>query len=349
MRHEKKRYLMPMQLWFVIIVFLLLIFTAVAVGIIFLIMVAVGIVYDNDLISLLFYLLCASVIIGTLTASIFGMLVLRPYRKLNDATQEIASGNFDVRIELKGPKEVAQLAENFNIMAKELGSIETLRDDFISNVSHEFKTPVASIKGFAKLLKKDTISKENREEYLDVIIKESDRLAKLTGNVLLLAKLERQEITPAKNEYLLDEQLRQAILILEPEWKRKSIVISTNLENALFYGNEEMLIQVWINLIGNAIKFTPENGTITVSILKDSIGYSIEISDSGIGMNEDTINRMFDKFYQGDKSRSSEGNGLGLALVDRIVKMHEGKLTVTSSLGQGTTVHIVLPVSLNAL
>ncbi len=345
MKKEKKRRSISLQLWFVVIVFLLLIFTAIIVGVLFWLMVTVGLAYDNDLISLLIYLLSASVIIGTLTAFIFGMFVLRPYRKLNDATQEIASGNFKVRIELKGPKEVVQLAENFNTMARELGSIETLRDDFVNNVSHEFKTPVASIKGFAKLLKKDTITKENRDEYLDVIIKESDRLTRLAGNVLLLARLDKQEIDPVKNKYLLDEQLRQAILMLEPEWSRKDIIISTNLVSASYIGNEELLMQVWINLIGNAVKFTAEGGNIEISISKNEDEYLAEISDSGIGMSEETISHIFDKFYQGDKSRSSDGNGLGLALVDRIVKMSNGRLSVTSTLGKGTTVRIVLPVS----
>lgn len=329
-------------LYLVGFVFLLLLATALIVGALFWVLQAIGIDTETGFFGFV-YLLIFSVIIGTLLAAVFGSLITKPFRLLCKATEKIASGDFAVRLDLQGPNEVKQLADSFNKMAIELGSVEVLRSDFVNNVSHEFRTPVASIKGFAKLLKKDTISKENRDEYLDIIIKESDRLAKLSGNILLMSKVEKQEILSEKSSYLLDEQLRQATLMLEPDWSRKEIDIITELPTITYIGNEALLMQVWINLIGNAIKFTECGGTVSISLVQAIDATIVKIVDTGIGMSDETLKHIFDKFYQGDESHSHEGNGLGLALVNRIVEMSNGNLTVESELGKGTTVSVSLP------
>ncbi|MDR1569979.1 MAG: HAMP domain-containing histidine kinase [Oscillospiraceae bacterium] len=304
-----------------------------------------------------------SLCVGMALSYIMMKRVTKPYQKLVEATNEIAAGHFDTRLEITGMGEAERVAESFNKMAKELGGIETLRSDFIQNVAHEFKTPIASITGFAKLLRKDNISPENRAEYIDIIIRESERLAQLSSNVLMFSKLENQGIPAERRSFLLDEQLRRAILMLEPEWKRKHIDIAADFSECVCFGSEELLMQVWINLIGNAVKFTPAGGRIALSIRR---GYAapphpfrggvdfgsaptedeicVRISDNGVGMSEETMRHIFEKFYQGDKSHSTKGNGLGLPLVKRILEIVGGSLTIESEEGRGTQAI----VSLNA-
>lgn len=326
----------------VVYVFFLLLGTSALLTILLFLLQAFGLTISDNMYMLLFFL-GLSVIIGTILASFFSRFIVRPYKRLNEATREIAAGNFDVRIEPKGPNEVVELAENFNTMAKELSSIQTMRSDFVNDVSHEFKTPVASIKGFAKLLKKDTLSVESRHEYLDIIIKEADRLSLLAENTLLLSRLEKQEIITGQTTFSLDEQLRRAILMLEGSFHQKELILHTNLCNAMYTGNEEMLIQVWINLIGNAVKFTEPNGTISISLYPEDNRYVVEIADTGIGMSEEIIKHSFEKFYQGDASHSISGNGLGLSLVKKIVEISDGQIRIASTEQKGTTVFVRLP------
>ncbi len=297
--------------------------------------------------------LVLSVILGTVISALAMRRAMRPVRVLINATEQIAAGNFGVRISLFGPEELQQLGASFNSMAKELGSIETLRSDFVSNVSHEFKTPVASIMGFARLLKRDAqgagdtpavLTAEERKEYLDIIIRESERLRQLSGNVLLLSKLETQEPPGEKIEYDLDEQIRRAILLLEREWSRKNLTVVAEIEPVKYTGNEELLMQVWTNLLGNAVKFTPPGGEIRVSVRQEDSWVAAEFSDTGIGMDEAVMARIFDKFYQGDESHGTEGNGLGLSLVKRIVELGGGSVSVTSVERAGTTFIVKLPI-----
>lgn len=302
-----------------------------------------GVEISDSLFVLLFFT-ASSILIGTALTAGFSSLVINPYKKLSQATNEIAAGNFDVRVDVKGAEEVVLLGESFNRMAKELGSIETMRSDFISNVSHEFKTPVASIKGFARLLKKDTLSQESRDEYLDIIIRESERLTQLSGNVLLLSKLEQQEIVTDNAVFLLDEQLRRAALLFEPEWSQKDIELYTELlDRCAYYGNEELWMQVWLNLIGNAVKFTEAGGRIDIALARRQAAIEVSIRDTGIGMDDEVLAHMFDKFYQGDTSHSTKGNGLGLSLVRRIVAMCGGAIEIESAPDEGTAVRVLLP------
>lgn len=294
-----------------------------------------------------FFLTITSLIISTLIATIISGIaskrILRPIRTLSKATEEVAKGNFSVKIGIPKDYEFALLAKNFNKMVHELSSIETLRNDFVSNVSHEIKTPIASIQGFAKLIQDKNLNDDERSEFTDIIISESSRLSKLTSNILKLSKLENQEVITGKAEFALDEQIRCAILIMEPEWSEKGIDLDIDLDKVSIIGNEDLLQQVWLNIIGNAIKFTEKGGTIGIKLmdLKDKI--VIKVSDNGVGMNEETQRHIFDKFYQGDKSHLSKGNGLGLSLVKRIIELCDGEIKVRSKLYYGTTFTIGLP------
>lgn len=288
-----------------------------------------------------FFLAIVALIISTIIAAIMSGLaskrILEPIRALNKATEEVAKGDFDVQLEIPKEYEFAILTKKFNKMVHELSGIETLRSDFVSNVSHEIKTPLASIQGFAKLVQDKNFNEEERSEFAEIIINESQRLSKLTSNVLKLSKLENQEIITEKTKFSLDEQIRCAILILEPEWSSKNIDLDIELEAVNIIENEDLLQQVWLNLIGNAIKFTNDCGSIGVNLASIENNIIVKISDNGLGMDKETQGHIFEKFYQGDKSHLSNGNGLGLALVKRIIELCNGEIEVKSKVGEGST------------
>lgn len=284
------------------------------------------------------------VFILTLAAGM-GRSKLRPMNDLVHAMQAVSQGDFSVRVDAENvPGDMGELASSFNDMATELGSLELFRKDFINNFSHEFKTPIVSIRGFAKQLERDDLTDEQRREYLDIIVSESDRLANMASNVLLLSKLENQTIVTDKASYPLDEQLRKAILLLEKQWTEKSIEPDVELEEVTFFGNEEMMNHVWVNLLGNAIKFSPEGAPIVVRLRREGSEAVCAIRDAGPGMDDATRQRVFEKFYQGDTAHATEGNGLGLSLVKRIVDLCEGSVTVDSVPGQGATFTVRLPL-----
>jgi signal transduction histidine kinase len=248
-------------------------------------------------------------------------------------------------VEADGTREISRLAVSFNEMTKELASIETLRNDFISNISHEFKTPIVSIRGFAKRLKKDTLTQQQREEYLDIIISETERLTRLSSNVLLLSKLESTDKVLEKTIYSLDEQIRRSILILKPQLEKKNLELEVELQPTQITANEEMLSHVWLNLLENAIKFSHEAGTIKAALQSNGKVAVVSICDTGIGMDTTVKRHVFDKFYQGEQSRSIDGNGLGLSLVKRILELSNGHATIDSTFGEGTCITIWLPIN----
>lgn len=267
--------------------------------------------------------------------------MLRPISLLTEATRKVAAGDFSVRIPTKRRDELGQLTEHFNHMAKELQSIEYLQKDFISNVSHEFKTPIASIQGFATLLKSPETTEEERQEYTGIILKESQRLSRLSQNLLRLSKLEYQQRLSIREPFSLDEQLRQTVLLMEPEWAPRGIRWDLNLENTTADGDAELMQQVWINLLGNAVKFSPEGGEISVSLYVSDV-IKVRIRDHGIGMDAETQKHIFERFYQGDPSRAQEGSGLGLPLAKRIIDLHGGTIRVKSAPGEGSTFTVEL-------
>lgn len=280
-----------------------------------------------------------------LLTTAFGNRGIRPIHKLNDAMKKVSDGDFSIRLnENESVGEFRELIRSYNHMAEELSGIELFRTDFINNFSHEFKTPIISIRGFAKQLEREDLTDEQRREYTRIIVSESERLANMSANVLLLSKLENQQIITDKAEYSLDEQLRNCILLLEKQWTDKEIELDLQLDPLNYNGNEEMMSHVWLNLIGNAIKFSPQGGLLEIGCMRVQNYLHVSIRDHGEGMDVDTQARLFEKFYQGDSAHATEGNGLGLPLAKRIVDLCGGKITVNSAPGNGSIFSVYLPV-----
>lgn len=331
-----------MALRFALVVFVIMTLTmSVNFGGIFMLR-RFGIVSIHPTKTALYSFSLVSIIIGTVISVVFSRFPLAPLREIIAATDKLAEGDFNARINLKGADELQNLNTSFNHMAEELGSLEMLRVDFVNNFSHEFKTPIVSIRGFAKILKYDNLSKEERNEYLDIIISESERLAELSANILNLSKIENQTILTDKALYNGSEQIRRIIALLQNRWLEKNIEINFDCEEIQFYGNVELLNQVWTNLIDNAIKFSLDNSAIDINIIKKSNSVAITVINQGIKMSAETIARIFDKFYQGDTSHSSKGNGIGLTLVKKIVELHEGYINIVSN-GTETIFEVILP------
>ena len=292
-----------------------------------------------------FLCLIVSSFVGTVISSVVSYHLLGPLRELIAATKTVAKGDFSVRLSAENQiGEMAELIESFNVMTEDLSGIEMFRSDFINTFSHEFKTPIVSIRGFAKQLQNENLTEEERREYTDIIISESERLTKLSANILLLSKLEHQSILSDLTTFSLDEQLRSDILLLEKQWTKKDLEIEPELDAVAYCGNAEVLSQLWVNLLSNAIKFTPEGGKIVIRLTKDSECVKVMVRDNGIGMSHETLQHVFEKFYQGDRSHSVDGNGLGLSLVKRIVELCGGTISIESEEGNGTTVYVSLPI-----
>jgi signal transduction histidine kinase len=294
----------------------------------------------------LFGVLFANFLLATALTAIFSKTALKRLREFIDATRQVARGNFNIKVdEGRGVTELTELAHSINKMAQELASIETLRSDFINNFSHEFKTPIVSIRGFAKLLKEGSATEEEKQEYIDIILTESKRLATLSSNVLNLSKYESLEIVPERVPFRVDEQIRRAVAQTSPKWSAKAIEADVAMEELTYNGNADLTQQIWLNLIDNAIKFTGQGGNIAIRLARWNNGLRFAIKDDGIGMDEQTAAHVFDKFYQGDKSRTQAGNGLGLAIAKRIVELCGGRIDVGSELGKGSEFVVWLPNS----
>lgn len=285
-----------------------------------------------------------SILLGTVTALFVGKLIIKPMQNIGSAFSELSKGNFDVKIsENERIIEIRQIAESFNAMTYDLSHIETLRNDFVANVSHEFKTPIAAIEGYATLLQSKNLPPEKHDRYVEKILENSRRLSNLSGNILALSKLENRETMPDIKEFRLDEQIRKCILMLENEWSQKQIEFDLTLARTDFTGSQSLLEQVWLNILDNAIKHSPEKEKISVKIDETDERVSVCVSDFGEGMTPDVQKHIFEKFFQGDTSRQSEGNGLGLALVKRIVELSKGSVEVESSPGNGAEFTVILP------
>ena len=285
-----------------------------------------------------------SAIIGAGLTLLLSRIPMRPIRDLIMAINQLAEGNFKVRVHLDLTQEFVRLSESFNRMAQELENTEVLRSDFINNFSHEFKTPIVSLRGFAKILKNDDLTPEERGEYLDIIINESNRLAQLSTNVLNLSKIEKLSILSGMEVFDLSEEIRQCILLLESKWQKKDLELLIELEELTYKGNKALLNQAWINLIDNAVKFSPEKGKVKVKLNRTDSHVVFRIMDNGCGMDEETKSHIFDRFYQGDSSHTTEGNGIGLTVVEKIVHLHKGEIRADSEVGIGTTFTVTLPV-----
>lgn len=271
-------------------------------------------------------------------------IFVSPMMKLGDAMRKVAGGDFSVRLDCTSRiHDVREVYDSFNTMVKELGNTETLQTDFVSNVSHEFKTPINAIEGYASLLQDTQLTDEQKNAYIDKIIFNTRRLSDLVGNILLLSKVNNQTISPKTSTFRLDEQVRQSILALESKWENKEIEFDIDLDEIEYTGFENLLSHVWLNLIDNAVKFSPQNGQIRIRLKQLDGSVTFSIWDNGLPIPEADIDRIFNKFYQGDNSHASEGNGLGLALVRKIVAAEQGTINVSSSEDAGTEFVVALP------
>ncbi len=334
-----KKYLTIVIFTMITISFLLAIFLSMALAF-FRLLPKVG----ANPIGFVLIILGISIAVSSYIAYYINNRILRPIRTLSDASKTVATGNFEVRIDIRTDiEELNSTFDNFNNMVSELKSIETLRNDFIANVSHEFKTPLAAIEGYAMLLQDENLTKEEKEDYIKKINDNTRRLSSLTGNILLISKLDNQTFFSEKRDFRLDEQIREAILTHEMSWTQKNIELDIDLDDIIFHGEENLLLQVWLNLIGNAVKFTPDKGCISVKLTEDDDSITVKISDNGIGMDQTTVKHIFEKFYQGDTSHKSDGNGLGLALCKKIVTRCDGTIRAESTLGEGSEFIIKLP------
>lgn len=273
----------------------------------------------------------ASVLIGTAVAAIVSRIPLRPVHQLIAGMNRLAAGNFDTEIHLGKSPTSKDLSDSFNLLASELKNTEMLRSDFINNFSHEFKTPIVSIRGFAKLLQKGNLPESKQKEYLSIIVDESSRLTDLATNILNLTKVENQKILTDVTRFNLSEQIRDCILLLEKKWTRKALTIVADFDEHMVLANEELLMQVWINLIDNAVKFSNEGGEMGVSLSEQEACILVQIKNNGPQISSEDQNRIFHKFWQGDTSHTSEGTGIGLSIAYQIVQLHKGTISVHSN------------------
>ena len=289
-------------------------------------------------------LICSCLLIGLLVTSQLSRYFFDPVKKLRGAMDKVAEGDYSVRLEEKSSsKEIMEIYTGFNLMAHELSATEILQTDFVSNVSHEFKTPINAIEGYSTLLQGSENLDENQKEYVDKILLNTQRLSTLVGSILLLSKLENQQIPTNQRLYSLDEQIRQSIVALETAWTKKDIELDVELNRISYLGNEAMMRHVWDNLISNAVKFSPQGGTVTLRLTKKPRKLIFTIEDQGPGLSDEAKKHIFDKFYQGDSSHKEEGNGLGLTLVKRILAIEKGQITAENIPEGGCRFTVTLP------
>lgn len=328
-------------------VFIILMISGVATSLMYMLLFHTGVIPTRFYAHLVMMLMSIAfaVLIGTLTASWLGKYFLRPITQLRDASERVAQGYFSVRVPEDAHYPVNPVICSFNRMTRELGSMQIFRDDFIQSFSHEFKTPIVSIQGFAKQLLREDLSDDERREYATIIVEESRRLSHLSANVLRLSRLDSEETITEHSPFRLDEQLRSCILLLERQWTEKQLNLDIDLESVTVDGNFDLLSEVWLNLLTNAIKFTGNGGDIAVRLIRQEPWAVVSIRDTGIGMNQQTLDHVFEKYFRGDTLQHFDGNGLGLALAYRIIKLSGGSISAVSQENTGTTFTIKLQIS----
>ena len=296
-------------------------------------------------IPLLIQLNLFSLVIALIATRFMSKMFFNLIKELRRGMEKIADGKFDTRIETSSSsKELQELFAGFNLMANELEATEILQTDFVSNVSHEFKTPINAIEGYTMLLQSTENIDETENEYIEKILFNTRRLSSLVSNILLLSKLENQSIQTHREKYALDEQIREDILALESLWEPKDIEFDVDLDAVRYYGNKNVLHHVWSNLLSNAIKFSPNGGTIKMRLFKENKKIVFLIEDNGPGLSEEAKKHLFDKFYQADTSHKEEGNGLGLALVKKILFLCDGEISAENMKDGGCRFTVTLPI-----
>lgn len=351
---QRKKTFLPLIFVVTIIAFFVLVVTMLFVVSVTWMLMRTGLLHfsHSERFGFIFILLefaLASIFVGTLVSFVVGRISLRPLGRLINGMNRLAGGDYSVRLYFGERKIGKMLADSFNKMAEELDNTELLRSDFINNFSHEFKTPIVSIYGFAKLLRRGHLEEEQSREYLAIIEQESGRLAIMATNVLNMTKVENQNILTDVSEYNLSEQIRRSVLLLEKKWSKKELEISCDFNEHMIYANEEMMKQVWVNLLDNAIKFAPVKGKIIILIRKyqweddpTQSCVAVAIKNNGPAIKEEDRERIFNKFYQADTSHASAGTGIGLAVVKKIVELHEGKVQVESD-DRETAFWVIIP------
>ena len=294
-------------------------------------------------IPLLLTLMGISVLIGIFVTAFLSRLFFDPIKKLQQAMGKVAQGDFTVNLDNKSASpEIRDIYSGFNLMTQELRATEILQSDFVSNVSHEFKTPINAIEGYATLLQGCEGLTPDQQVYVDKIIGNTQRLSILTGSILLLSKLENQQILTNQTRFSLDEQIRQAIVALEPAWEQRQIQFDVEMDAVSYYGSEHLMHHVWSNLLSNAIKFSPQGGTVRIRLRKQGDGLQVRIEDEGPGIPQEALAHIFHKFYQVDSSHKQEGNGLGLALVEKILTLERGAVSAENLKPQGCRFTVTL-------
>lgn len=283
---------------------------------------------------------------GSIVFLVIADIIVKPLTRLTNAIKELSNGNYNVRVDNVGQDEISKLNQGFNQMARQLAKQDETRQKFISDISHEFQTPLTSIQGFANILKEEDLPKEQRVKYANIILYNSKRLSSLAKNMLQLTLLDREEIELELTNYSLVEQMNRVISTQENQAMEKNIEIVFEMPKKEIFieGDEQRLEQVWTNIISNAIKYTNEGGLITITMKKNSKDIEISIEDTGIGMSKEVVSHIFERFYREDKARNVEGNGLGLAIVKSIVDLHHGKIDILSQVDVGTNFIVRLPI-----
>ena len=346
---EEKRQRFAMTLLFSAVIFCIQFMSVLIASLIVWLLVRLNIITSGATASpnaLIAFMALLSLIIGSATAIFAGKYPLKPINRIVSKMNQLASGDFTTRLEYGKPindhPSFQAVANSFNKLAEELQNTEMLRSDFINNFSHEFKTPIVSIAGFTKLLRRGNLTEELREEYLKIIEDESMRLTAMATNVLNLTKVENQTILTDVTEYNLSEQIRSCILLLEDKWSLKNLDLDLEFGEYTIHASEELLKQVWINLLDNAVKFTPNGGAIRIEITEQNSHVSVSIANTGSEIPQDKLGKLWGKFYQADESHSQSGNGIGLAIVKKITELHNGSTSVRSGNGI-TTFTVMLP------
>lgn len=342
MKNEKRKLNIALTLLFAIVIFCTVVIAVFLSGIVIYLLLHFEIITVNgdqlsDARHIIWYMGFLCIFVGYVLTMLTTIILLQPLQRMIRRIRQLSAGDYKTRLHFgnplgKHPTFVA-LSESFNILAEELDNTEMLRSDFINNFSHEFKTPIISIAGFAKLLKRGNLKEEQKQEYLEIIEEESLRLSYMATNVLNLTKVENQTILTDISTYNLSEQIRSCVLLLENRWMKKQIEFSLEFDEYDIHANEELLKQVWINLIDNAIKYSQEYGMIVIKIKETENAYKVSVANAGPEIPEESKDKIFNKFYQVDESHASEGNGVGLAIVKKIVELHKGNVTVESEHG----------------
>lgn len=342
----KNKIYSKLWIYFSCLIFFMLVFFAIFIVFLLYFLMQLHVVTPGKGNQLLAFslLLAFSILVGTLASTIVSRRILAPIKELTENMSKVATGDFSVQVNpSQKVEEIQQLFSDFNLMVAELNSIETLRNDFVANVSHEFKTPIATMQGYIQLLQQGHLSEADTQDYYSRIAEGAQQLTTLSNNILRLTKLETQSIPLEQQVFRIDEQIREVILFLQPQWEEKQLALDLHLPRTTYPGNEELLYQVWLNLMDNAIKYSRPKETVTVSLEEEPQQLVISFIDRGIAIPVDETKHIFDKFYQGDTSRKTAGNGLGLTLVKEILQLHEGRVAAKTLANQQTCFTVYLP------